>query len=165
LEDHCLSLDDQPTPGGGSISPGLDLTLLSTYYGRKWGSDEKYGAITVGARYMKMDLTMKAKPNLPSEPELKKTGSPSFTDFVIGGKVGSALSAKWDMFAQADVGLGGSNNSWTAQIMFQRKLKNGHRIDLGARVLSVDFDDTLASGDLFTLDARMTGLIFGFTWD
>jgi hypothetical protein len=81
---------------------------------------------------MKMDLTMKAKPNLPSEPELKKNGSPSFTDFVIGGLVGSALSAKWDMFAQADVGLGGSNNSWSAQIMFQRKLKSGNRIDLGA---------------------------------
>jgi hypothetical protein len=32
-----LSPDDQPTPGGGSILPGLDLTLLSAYCGRKWG--------------------------------------------------------------------------------------------------------------------------------
>ena len=49
--------------------------------------------------------------------------------------------------------------------MFQRKLKSGNRIDIGARVLSVDFDDTLASGDLFVLDATMTGLMIGFTWD
>jgi hypothetical protein len=49
--------------------------------------------------------------------------------------------------------------------MFQGKLKSGNRIDFGARVLSVDFDDTLASGDLFVLDATMTGLMFGFTWD
>jgi len=160
-----LSPDDQPTPGGGSISPGLDLTLLSAFYGRKWGSDEKYGALTVGARYMEMDLTMKANPNLPSEPELKKNGSPSFTDFVIGGLVGSVLNAKWNVLVQADVGVGGSNNSWTAQLMFQRKLKSGNRLNLGARVLSVDFTDTVASGDDFTLDARMTGLMIGFTFD
>ena len=49
--------------------------------------------------------------------------------------------------------------------MFQRRLKSGFLIDIGVRILSVDFDDTLASGNLFTLDARMTGLIFGFTWD
>ena len=28
--------------------------------------------------------------------------------------------------------------------MSQRKLKSGNRIDIGARVLSVDFDDTVA---------------------
>jgi len=78
---------------------------------------------------------------------------------------GTELSSKWDMFLQGDVGAGGSNNSWNAQIMFQRKLKSGNRIDLGARVLSVDFDDTLASGESFILDATMTGLMFGFTWD
>jgi hypothetical protein len=58
-----------------------------------------------------------------------------------------------------------NNNSWSAQVMFQRRLKSGFLIDIGVRILSVDFDDTLASGNLFTLDARMTGLIFGFTWD
>jgi hypothetical protein len=58
-----------------------------------------------------------------------------------------------------------NNNSWSAQVMFQRRLKSGFLIDIGVHILSVDFDDTLASGNLFTLDARMTGLIFGFTWD
>jgi len=49
--------------------------------------------------------------------------------------------------------------------MFQRKLKSGNRINFGARVLYVDFDDTLSSGELFVLDAHMTGLSFGFAWD
>lgn len=159
-----LSPDDQPTPVG-SISAGLDLALLSAYYGRKWGSASKFGALLGGFRYMKMDLTMKASFNLPSEPVLRKDGSPSFTDFVIGGLYSTELGGKWDMLLQADVGMGGSNSSWMAQAMFQRKLKSGNRIDLGARVFSVDFDEVTGSGELFFLDANMYGLMAGFTWD
>jgi len=51
-----LSPDDHPGPAGSSISSSLDLTLFNTYYGRKWGSGDHYGALLVGARYMKMDL-------------------------------------------------------------------------------------------------------------
>jgi hypothetical protein len=160
-----LSPDDQPGPAGSSISSSLDLTLFSTYYGRRWGSDDRFGALMVGARYMKMDLGMSAEFDLPGEPVLKVNGSPSFTDFVIGGMFSTEMNPKWDMFALGDVGVGGSNNSWSVQIMFQRKLKSGNRINIGARVMTVDFDDTLASGDLFVLDARMTGLTVGFTWD
>jgi hypothetical protein len=37
--------------------------------------------------------------------------------------------------------------------------------DFGFRALSVDFDESLANGDLFVLDANMLGLTVGFTWD
>ena len=160
-----LSPDDQPGPADSTVSSSLDLTLFNTYYGRKWGGSDRYGALLVGARYMKMDLGMSAEFNLPTEPVIGMDASPSFTDFLIGGMFATELSPKWDMFVQGDVGAGGSNNSWNAQVMFQRKLKSGNRIDIGARVLSVDFDDTLASGELFVLDARMAGFMFGFTWD
>ena len=160
-----LSPDDQPGPMGGSVSSNLKLTLLSSYYGRKWGTDKKYGAVLAGLRYMKMDLSMSAMLNLPTEPELSNSGSPSFTDLLIGGMFATELNAKWDLLLQGDLGIGGSNNSWNAQALFQRKLKGGNRIVLGARVLSVDFDDTLGSGELFFLDAQMTGLMAGFTWD
>ena len=49
--------------------------------------------------------------------------------------------------------------------MFQRKLKSGNRVDLGARILSVDFDEVTGSGDLFFVDAEFVGLMIGFTWD
>ncbi len=160
-----LSPDDQPGPAGSTVSSSLDLTLFNTYYGRKWGTSDRYGAFLVGARYMKMDMGMSAVFNLPSEPVIGMDASPSFTDFLIGGMFATELNPKWDMFVQGDVGAGGSNNSWSAQLMFQRKLKSGNRIDVGARILSVDFDDTLANGALFVLDANMTGLTFGFTWD
>ena len=61
--------------------------------------------------------------------------------------------------------FGGSNNSWNVQVIFQHKLKSGNRLNFGAHVLYVDFDDTLSSGELFVLDAHMTGLSFGFSWD
>ena len=69
------------------------------------------------------------------------------------------------MFLQGDFGVGGSNNSYSAQLMFQRKFQGGNMLDFGFRALSVDFDESLANGDLFALDANMLGLIVGFTWD
>ena len=160
-----LSPDDQALPTGGSAASTLKLTLFSGYYGRKWGNDDRYTALLAGARYMQMDLGMTLKLGIPMVPDINANGTPSFTDFIVGGMYGSQIGEKWNMFVQGDFGLGGSNNSYSAQLMFQRQLKGGNRINLGARALSVDFDESLANGDLFVLDATMLGLIIGFTWD
>lgn len=161
----ALTPDDAPGPLGGTISSSLDLTLLAGYYGRKWGTTDRYGALLLGARYMEMDLGMTATPSLPTDPVISMSGTPSFTDALIGGMFGTQLNEKWNMFVQGDFGVGGSNNSYSAQLMFQRKFKGGNMLDIGFRALSVDFDESLANGDLFILDANMLGLIFGFTWD
>ena len=50
-------------------------------------------------------------------------------------------------------------------MFFQRQLQSGNLVTLGLRVLDVDFDDPLPNGELFRMDARMSGLMFGFTWD
>ena len=161
----ALSPDDQPGPMGASIGSALDLTLLGAYYGHKWGQNDRYGALLVGARYMELAVDMNVKFDLPTEPEVKVGVDPSFTDFVIGGMFATKLSPKWDMFFTGDIGAGSSNSSWQTQVMFQRRLQSVNRINVGARVLSVDFDDTVAGGQLFVLDATITGFMFGFTWD
>lgn len=160
-----LSPDDMPLPIGGSISSSLKLTLFSGFYGRKWGNDDRYGGLLVGGRYMQMDMGMKLKPALPDDPVLSLGGTPSFTDFLIGGLYGSKLGEKWNMFAQGDFGVGGSNNSYILQLIFRRQFKSGNSVNFGARVLSVDFEETPTDGQRFALDASMAGLIVGFTWD
>jgi len=160
-----LSPDDQSLPLDGSVSSNLKLTLFSGHYGRKWGNDDRYAALLVGARYMQMDLSMTLSPSNPMVPGLSANGTPSFTDFLVGGMYGAQVSEKWNMFLQGDFGFGGSNNSYTAQLLFQRQLKSGNRINIGARALSVDFEETPANGQRFVLDASMVGLIVGFTWD
>ena len=160
-----LSPDDAPGPLGGTISSSLKLSLLTGYYGRKWGNTDRYGALLLGARYMEMDLGMTATPSLPTDPVISMSGTPSFTDALIGGLFSTQLNEKWSMFLQGDFGVGGSNNSYSAQLMFQRKFQGGNMLDFGFRALSVDFDESLANGDLFALDANMLGLIVGFTWD
>ena len=164
LSYFALSPDDAPGPLGTTISPNLKMPLLSAYYARKWGTESQYGGIMVGARYMKMDLTLKVK-GLPGDADIKKSGSPSFTDFLVGGMYSRQLSDRWNMMLQGDVGVGGSNNSWNLQAIFQRKTKSGNMWNLGARILSIDFDDTLPGGTLFVVDAEMAGLMLGFTWD
>ena len=160
-----LSPDDTPGPLGGTISSSLKLALLTGYYGRKWGNTDRYGALLLGARYMELDLGMTATPSLPTDPVISMSGTPSFTDALIGGLFGTQLNEKWNMFLQGDFGVGGSNNSYSAQLMFQRKFKGGNMLDIGFRALSVDFDESLANGDVFVLHANMLGLIVGFTWD
>jgi hypothetical protein len=161
----ALTPDDQPGPMGSTIGSGLDLTLLAAYYGYKWGQSDRYGALLVGARYNELAIDMNVKFDLPTAPEVKVSVAPSFTDIVIGGMFATKLSPKWDMFFTGDIGAGGSNSSWQTQVMFQRRLQSGNRINMGARILSVDFDDTVAGGQLFVLDATITGFMFGFTWD
>jgi len=164
LSYFALSPDDAPGPLGTTVSSNLKMPLLSAYYGRKWGTESQYGGLLVGARYMKMDLTLKVK-GLPGDNVITKSDSPDFTDFLLGGMYSRQLSDRWNMMLQGDVGVGGSNNSWNLQFIFQRKTKSGNMWDIGARIMHIDFDDKLPNGELFAIDAEMGGLMLGFTWD
>jgi hypothetical protein len=160
-----LSPDDVDTPLGGTISTDLDMPLLNFYYGRKFALGNGHAGWLVGARYMQMDTKVTWKPNLPMEPKIVKSDSPDFTDFLVGGFYESSIGEKWDMNLQGDIGMGGSNHSWNAQIMFLRNLQSGNSVTLGFKALDVDYDDDLPNGELFYFDSLMTGFTFGFMWD
>jgi len=165
LSYFSLSPDDVTGPLGGKISTDLDLPLLQLYYGRKTMLDAGYAGWLVGARYIKMDLTMGLKPNLPSEPTFRRSESPDLTDFIVGGFYNRSINENWMLNLQGDIGAGGSDTTWNVQLIFQRKLQSGNMISMGLRVMDIDFDDRLSSGELFVMDARMSGLMIGFTWD
>lgn len=165
LSYFSLSPDDVTGPLGGKISTDLNLPLMQFYYGRKTMLDAGHAGWLVGARYIKMDLTMGLKPNLPSEPSFKRSAAPDLTDFIVGGFYNRSINENWMLNLQGDIGAGGSDTTWNVQLIFQRKLQSGNLISIGIRAMDIDFDDRLPSGELFVMDALMSGLMFGFTWD
>ncbi len=76
-----------------------------------------------------------------------------------------AIGEKWDLNLQADIGMGGFEGSWQAQMFFQRKLQSGNAVVLGFRYMNIDFEDDLPNDQLFRFDASVSGLMVGFTWD
>ncbi len=164
LNYYSLSPDDVTTPLGGTISTDLDMPLFSFYYGRKMAINSGHIGWLVGARYAEMDTTLTWKPNLPVPVKRVKNASPDFTDFLVGGFYERSLGEKWSLNMQGDLGVGGSDRSWNAQMFFQRKLQSGNAVVMGVRVMDIDFSDKLPNDELFEFDALMTGLTLGFSW-
>ena len=110
---------------------------------------------------------MTATPNLPGpgEPVIRRDGEPDFIDAIVGGLVHAPIGSKWGLTFQGDIGFGESNGTWNAQLLFQRKFENDNLLTLGLRAMGVDYDDTLPSGELFSMDTRFTGAVIGYTFD
>lgn len=160
-----LSPDDVTTPFGGRITTDLNMPFLQFYYGRKTMIEGGHAGWLVGARYMELDLTLGLTPNVPPDIAFIRSEEPDFTDFMVGAFYQRSINENWIINLQGDIGAGGSDSTWNLQLGFQRRLKSGNLVTVGARVLNVEFDDRLSSGELFTMDARMSGLMLAFTWD
>ena len=113
---------------------------------------------------MEMDMTMNLTPNIPPEVTRSRSASPDFTDFMVGAFYQRSLNENWNINLQGDIGAGGSDSTWNLQMLFQRELQSGNLVSTGLRVMGIDFDDQLPSGELFSMDVTMSGLIFAFTW-
>lgn len=163
----ALSSDTKTGSRGNTISAGLDLSLLSAYYGRKWGTENKHGGILFGARYMNLDLTLIQFVDgpAPGSETRERAADPDFTNLLVGAWGSVPLNEDWDLDIQGDIGAGGSDNSWNLQMLFRRELHSGNTLTVGARVLGIDFEDSLPNGEVFVMDARMAGAVLGFTWD
>jgi len=164
LNYYSLSPDDVTTPLGGTVGTDLDMPLFQFYYGRKMAISSGHVGWLVGARYMEMDTKLTWKPNLPVPVKRVKKASLDFTDFLVGGFFEKSLGEKWSLNMQGDLGVGGSDHSWSALMYFQRKLQSGNAVVMGVRVMDIDFSDKLPNDELFEFDARMTGLTLGFSW-
>jgi hypothetical protein len=160
-----FSPDDVQAPLGGTVSTDLTLPMYQAYYGRKWAYHDGSFGWLVGARYLEMDVELNLVPNVPPDVRITRKASPDLTNFLVGGMFSQPIGEKWIFNLQADTSVGGSDSSWNFQALFQRKLKSGNLVTVGGRVMDVDFSDTLSNGELMVVDSRMTGLLFGFTWD
>ena len=138
---------------------------MQFFYGRKTALSNGHAGWLVGARYMEMETKLTWTPNLPMPVTRTRSASPDFTDFLVGGFYHASIGEKWNLNMQADIGFGGSEHSWEAQMFFQRKLQSGNAVVLGLRLMDIDFEDDLPNGEVFKYDALMSGLTLGFMWD
>jgi hypothetical protein len=114
---------------------------------------------------MELDLALNLNPGPEELPDVRRTASPDFTDVVFGTMIVEPLSSNWDLVWQINYGLGGSDGTWGTTLMFQYVTANDNRWSIGGRIMGVEFDDVLPSGERFAMDTTITGLALGFTWD
>ncbi|MEM1412163.1 MAG: hypothetical protein AAGH19_07360, partial [Pseudomonadota bacterium] len=153
-----------PGPLGGVVSSELQLPVINAFYGHKYRVGNGYAGPNIGFRYMHTDLTLNLDLRPEALPMIRRSDSPDFTDFTFGGFLMQPLGEKWEFVLQGDVGVGGSEGTYQAQLMFRYITASDNRWNFGARIMGVDFDDRLPSGELFAMDTTMAGLTVGYTW-
>lgn len=140
---------------GGSLELKFDALIAEGAYFYRFGNQY---ALEVGLRYWDFETTL--RPALIGE----VTRANDFVDGLVGFRAEFDFDEQWDVLVRANVGGGGSDYSAGLQVDFRREFKNGNSLDIGYRVLDVDFEN--GAGLLTTgLDTSIQGLAIGYTFD
>ncbi len=137
---------------GGSIGLELDSLIFEGAYYYRFGESR---AIEVGARYWDIETTL--TPTLLQQ----RRGKRSWTDGFVGFRSSLELGPNWDWLLRANIGSGGSDFTAGLQMDFRRKFDSGNSLDLGLRILDIDYEHGAGPG---ALDLNMTfqGLTIGY---
>ena len=140
---------------GGSLELKFDALIAEGAYFYRFG--DQY-AVELGARYWDFETTL--RPALIAE--VRRAND--FVDVLVGFRAEFDFNGPWDVLVRGNVGGGGSDYSAGLQVDFRRPFANGNSLDIGYRILDVDFkngDGLLTTG----LDMSMQGLSIGYTFD
>jgi DNA-binding transcriptional ArsR family regulator len=140
---------------GGTLELKLDALIVEGAY--FYRLNDQY-ALELGARYWDFETTL--RPALL--PSVKRTRD--FVDAFIGFRSELDINANWNLLFRGNVGGGDSEFSAGLQLDFRRKFASGNTLDLGLRILDIDYQD----GQGLTgvgLDMTMQGLAIGYTFD
>lgn len=138
--------DDAATPSGN-----VNVTSEQTFAeaGVSYDLREDF-ALYGGLRYQQVDLTIK----VPGSAFRRDKG---WTDAVAGVRWTPVLTDHWVAWARADVGGGGSNHVWLAEVGAGYRFGSRWGSYLSYRVLDTNYK---SSGFLY--DIRQKGLLLGF---
>ena len=122
-----------------------------------------------GARYTSMDMSLSFDFNLPGPGILplpdKVSGSESWTDLMVGGRVHSDVGDKWAFQARFDLaGFGLSNSShftWNLAVLGQRRFGSKWSFVFGYRAMDIDYRD---SDSGFVFDGTLAGPVLAGTY-
>jgi hypothetical protein len=142
---------------------GITMTLIEAAGFHRFPGEKTSFDLIYGLRYVDMDadLVLTVPPPLPSPIEVG--GGQDWTDAMIGGRMLTELSPKWNFTARADLASGGSDLTWNLQLLFDYAISRGWRLALGYRHLDIDYEDG-AGDDLFRFDAAMSGPLLGVAY-
>jgi hypothetical protein len=148
-----LKEEDARDTIGGKLTVQLDATIAEGAYFYHW--NDTY-AVELGARFWAVDTKLRPALIGPFE------SSRDWTDGFIGFRADSEIGEKWRWLFRANLGSGGSDYSAGLQLDFRRQLANGNSLDIGLRVLDVEFEKS--SGRRTDLDLSFQGLTIGYTF-
>lgn len=150
-----LKEEDARDTVGGSLEVKLDTFIAEGAYFYRFGNQY---ALELGVRYWDFETTL--RPALL--PEASRAND--FVDGLIGFRSEFDVNETWDILFRANVGGGGSEFSAGLQVDFRRQFANGNTLDIGYRVLDIDYEngDGLAA---VGLDLSLQGLAIGYTFD
>jgi hypothetical protein len=150
-----LKDEDARDTVGGSLEVKLDAFIAEGAYFHRIG--QQY-AFEVGVRYWDFETTL--RPALL--PEASRASD--FVDGFIGFRSEFDVDENWDLLFRANVGGGGSEFSAGLQVDFRRQFKSGNTLDIGYRVLDIDYENGAGLTEV-GLDLSLQGLSIGYTFD
>ena len=152
-----LSLEESEARGalGGRIGVEIDTLILEGAYFRALG--ERHG-IEFGVRYWDFESTL-----IPTVLQAA-TSRRTWTDGFVGFRATFDLSTEWVSLLRVNFGAGGADLSGGLQLDFRRQFERGNSLDLGLRVLDLDYDqgDNQAA---MGMNIAFQGLTIGYTFD
>ena len=140
---------------GGTLELKLDALIAEGAYFYRLGSQY---SLELGVRYWDFETTL--RPAILAEVQRSR----DFVDAFVGFRSELEVSENWDLLFRGNVGGGGSDFTAGLQIDFRRQFASGNSLDIGYRVLDIDYEDGAGLG-LVGLDLTMQGLAIGYTFD
>ena len=135
-----------------TIEVGIKGAIIENGLTWRWQQENGWVALHGGIRYWDLELDLDF-PNL---------GTVQFEDSWVDGFAGvitrRQLSDRWSIDLRANIGTGGSDFTWETAALLNRSTSTGNEWIMGARALSVDYED---------LETRVTflGLVVGYTFN
>ena len=157
-----LAPDTVQLPPGGVIDPGIDIFLFEGAYMHKRPVASGHWGFRGGFRYWDVDIDMGLSGSFM---ERSRSEGDDWLDGFVGLAGFRSISDRWSLIWTADIGAGDSDSTYTAQGIFQRKLKSGNLVTVGARYWKVDYDGSGGDAGRFLFDTDMYGFLVGFTFD
>jgi hypothetical protein len=135
----------------------FDSIILEAGYLR---STPKQGGISgweLGVRYWDFEITL--TPSL--FPAVQR--SESWADAFIGYRQERPMGQNWRSVVRANIGAGGSDLSWGADLTYLLEFENSNALAVGIKYLFVDYEQS--GSQQFGLDANFFGATIGYVFD
>lgn len=115
--------------------------------------------VELGVRYW--DLEVELDPALLAA----VARSDSWVDGFIGFRRSQDIGEAWQSTMSFNVGAGGSDLTWSFNLLYGRELESGNRFVTGFKVIDIDYEETTVNGLLFRQDLTFAGATVGFLFD
>lgn len=145
-------------PGDGPVGGVIDIDMVIADLSAGYSVSENVD-LYAGVRFYDQDITV--TPNMLGRQKL----GDSWSDYILGIRVGAEISDKWSFMSRLDAAVGGDSDSAVyLQATVARHFGENKHLDLGWRYYDVDYESGTGISR-FKWDVTHSGPVIGFTWE